>query len=67
MQDQEFDDAEEEEEEQEDTPAWSRGHKPGSTVKRRFTMQSRESDEGDELDDFNEEEEPVRLHSAVKC
>ena len=49
-----------EEEEEEDTPAWSRGHKPGSTVKRRFPMESRDSDGGDEVEDYDEEEQVSR-------
>lgn len=64
VQDQEYENPEEdEEEEEEDTPAWSRGHKPGSTVKRRFTMQSRDSDGGDEVDDYDEEP-PVSILPA---
>ena len=43
-----------------DTPAWSRGHRPGSTIKKRFVLQSRELDKldhEDEVEDFEDEDQ----------
>ena len=48
-------DAEEDEEGEDSPPAWSRGHHPGSTKRKRATKPSKVQDDGDEVEDFDDE------------
>lgn len=43
--------------EEDDTPAWSRGHRPGSTIKKKFLLQSRDVDHEDEVEDLDDEDD----------
>ena len=61
------DDAEEDEEGEDSPPAWSRGHHPASTKRKRATKPSKFQDDEDEVEDFDGEVKVCYLSHLGFC